>query len=181
MSDKPDKKEAAPEAAAGAAPVAKKGGLPIKMLAGVAIVMAIEGAGVFFVARMTGPQAAEADVTHIVEAEHDEFAEVPLLDDKFQNMQSGRAYIWDTSIVLKVRTKDEVMVTETLTKRAAEVKEATALLFRRAPHAQLTEPGLETLNRQLYVMFNDFVEKDAEGKERIVKVMVPKCRGFPAE
>ncbi len=182
MADKHDKKEAAPapDPAAAAKPE-KKGGLPVKMLAGVVMVMAIEGAGVFFVARMTGPKPATAEVAHLDEVTHDEFAEVPLLEDKFQNMQSGRAYIWDTSIVLKVRSKDEQLVTDTLSKRAAEVKEATSLLFRRAPHAQLTEPGLETLNRQLYVMLNDFIEKDAEGKERIVKVMVPKCRGFPAE
>lgn len=183
MADKHDKKEKepAPEATPAEAAPAKKGGLPVKLLGAVVVVMAIEGAGVFFVARMTGPQKAVADVKAVEEHHEEEFVEVPLLEDKFQNMQSGRAYIWDTSIVLKVRGKDETLVTETLTKRAAEVKEAVALLFRRAPHAQLTEPGLETLNRQLYVLLNGFVEKDAEDKDRIIKVLVPKCRGFPAE
>lgn len=180
MADKPDKKEAEAAPASAEATPAKKG-LPVKMLGAVVVVMAIEGAGVFMVARMTGPQRAAADVHAVEENHEEEFAEVPLVEDKFQNMQSGRAYIWDTSIVLKVRSKDEQLVTDTLTKRAAEVKEAVALLFRRAPHAQLTEPGLETLNRQLYVLLNTFVEKDAEDKDRIVKVMVPKCRGFPAE
>lgn len=179
MADKPDKKEG--EAAPAAPAAAPKKGLPVKMLGAVVVVMAIEGAGVFFIARMTGPQKAVAEVAAVEEHHEEEFAEVPLVEDKFQNMQSGRAYIWDTSIVLKVRTKDEQLVTDTLSKRAAEVKEAVSLLFRRAPHAQLTEPGLETLNRQLYVLLNSFVEKDAEDKDRIVKVMVPKCRGFPAE
>jgi flagellar basal body-associated protein FliL len=181
--DKAEKKEAAPapDPAGGEKPAKK--GLPVKLLGIVAVVMIAEAGLVFFVAKATGPKAAVADVKVEGHDEHDEHApvEVPLIEEKFQNMQSGRAYIWDTSIVLKVRTKDEELVTAELKKRAAEVKEGVALIFRKATHTQLTEPGLETINRQLLSYMNNVIEGDAEGKPRILRVVMPKCKGFAAD
>jgi hypothetical protein len=184
MAEKPaknDKKEAAPPPEAGTAEKPAKKGLPVKMMGIMAGVMVAEGAVVYFIAGATGPKPVAADVKHVEEEHHDEFVEIPLIDEKFQNLQSGRAYIWDASIVLKVRTKDEELVASTIEKSAAEVKEAVALVFRRAPHAQLTEPGLETLNRQLLALLNQFAGKDAEGHPRIVRVLIPKCKGYLAE
>jgi flagellar basal body-associated protein FliL len=183
MADKKDKAPApaATPAEGDAGKKEAKKGLPVKMIGIIAGIMVAEGAAVYFVMSATGPKPAAADVKHVEEEDKEEFMEVPLLEEKFQNMQSGRAYIWDTSIVLKIRTKDEEVVTKTLERKAAEVKESMATLFRRAPHAQLTEPGMETLNRQILVTLNEFIEKDAEGKERIVRVLIPKCRGFAAE
>jgi flagellar basal body-associated protein FliL len=179
--EKAEKKEAAPAESGGEA--AKKKGLPVKLLGIVAGIMIAEAALVFFIAKATGPKAAVAEVKVEGHDAHDENApvEVPLIEEKFQNMQSGRAYIWDTSIVLKVRGKDEKLVTDELKKRAAEVKEGVALIFRRATHTQLTEPGLETINRQLLSYMNTIVEPDAEGKARVLRVLMPKCKGFPAE
>ncbi len=186
MSDKPDKKpkEAAPaEPAKEGAEPAKKGP-PVKLIGAVAVIMIAEGAGVYFLASATGPKDAHADVKH-VEDEHaanaEAFVEVPLVEDKFQNMQSGRAYIWDVSIVIKVKSKDEELVTKTLERNAAEVKEGVALIIRRAAHTHLLEPGLESLNRQLVSYLNTVVDHDAEGKDRVHRVLIPKCKGFPAE
>jgi flagellar basal body-associated protein FliL len=153
------------------------------MLGIVAGIMIAEAGLVFFIAKATGPKAAVAEVKVEGHDEHDEHApvEVPLIEEKFQNLQSGRAYIWDTSIVLKVRSKDEKLVTDELKKRAAEVKEGVALIFRRASHSQLTEPGLETLNRQLLSYMNSVIEPDAENKPRVLRVVMPKCKGFAAD
>lgn len=186
MSDKAEKKpkEAAAEPAKeGAEPAAKKGP-PVKLIGAVAVIMIAEGAGVYFLASATGPKDAHADVKH-VEDEHaknaEALVEIPLVEDKFQNMQSGRAYIWDMSIVIKVKGKDEELVTKTLERNAAEVKEGVALIVRRAAHTHLLEPGLESLNRQLVSYLNTVVEHDAEGKDRVQRVLIPKCKGFPAE
>ncbi len=51
-------------------------------------------------------------------------------------------------------------------------------MFRRASPNQLREPGLETLNRQVTAYVERILGKDSEGRERIEKVMIPRCRGF---
>jgi flagellar basal body-associated protein FliL len=185
VSAKPDKKQAAPptpEAAPEAAPEKKKP--PIKTIGIVAALMIAQGVGVYMIAKMTSPKPAAADVQVDASAksDHESFVEIPLIEEKFQNLQSGRPYIWDVSIVLKVKAKDEQFVTELLQKQANEVKEGIALIFRRAPHTQLMEAGLETLNRQIYAYLNnDVVDKDAESKPRVYRILIPKCKGFPAD
>lgn len=184
MSDKPDKKKAPPAAepaAAEAAPAKKKP--PIKMIGIVGGMMVAQGVGVYMLAKMTSPKSAVADVqVHTDDKSHESYVEIPLIEEKFQNLQSGRPFIWDVSIVLKVKAKDETFVTELLQKQANEVKEGISLIFRRAPHTQLMEAGLETLNRQIYAYLNnEVIEKDAEGKPRVSRVLIPKCKGFPAD
>lgn len=183
MAAKADKKTDAPSPDQTKADGPARKGLPVKLLGIVLSVMIAEGAAVYFVVSATGPKAAMADI-QVADKDHgahDEVIEVPLVDEKFQNMQSGRAYIWDTSIVIKIKPKDEPLVTTTLQRRAAEVKEGVSLIFRRAPHSQLVEPGLETINRQLHSYLNEVVGEDAEGKPRVQRVVIPKCKGFPAE
>jgi len=184
MSDKADKKpkEAEPAPKEGEAPAKK--GPPVKLIGVVAAIMIVEAAAVYFLVSMTGPKPVQAADAKLAEG-HDEhkesFVEIPLVEDRFQNMQSGRAYIWDMSIVVKVNAKDEELVTKTLESRAAEVKEGVALIIRRSPHTHLLEPGLEALNRQVLSYLNTVVEPDAEEKPRIKRVLIPKCKGFPAE
>jgi flagellar basal body-associated protein FliL len=178
-------KEAPKEAATEAKPEApKKGGLPIKLLGGVAVVMVVEAAAVFFVAKATGPKHAQAEEVHVEGADqtdHEATAEIPLIEEKFQNLQTGRVWIWDTEIYVKVRQKNEEYVSKVLENRSAEIKEGVSMLFRRAQHSQLKEPGMETLTRQLNAYLMGIVGKDAEGKERMERVVIPKCRGFPAD
>jgi flagellar basal body-associated protein FliL len=158
----------------------KKGG-PMGAII-VAAIMVVEGAGVFMVARMTSPKSAEAVVT--VEGDHGEDAnatvEIPLIEERFQNMQTGQVWIWDTEIVLKVKSRNADAVNKVLETKAAEIKEGVAAIFRRAQLNQLKEPGLETLNRQLITFLFQMTGKDAEGHERIDRILIPKCRGFPA-
>jgi flagellar basal body-associated protein FliL len=186
MSDKADKKSApAPEKApeGGAAPAPAKKKPPIALIAVVAVVMIVEAAVVYVIAGASGPKPAAAQIDEHADKhdEHEQTVEIPLVEERFQNMQSGRAFIWDASIVLKVRAKDEELVTKTVEQRASEIKEGIALIFRRAPHSQLTEPGLETLNAQLTAYLNEVIPHDSDSKPRIQRVMIPRCRGFPAD
>ncbi len=183
MSDKKPK-EAPAEAPKEADAAPAKKGPPIKLIGMVAALMLVEAVAVYFLVSMTGPKPVQAAETKLHEGhdkDHEAFVEVPLVEERFQNMQSGRAYIWDMSIVLKVNAKDEELVTKTLERRAAEVKEGVALIVRRSPHTHLLEPGLEALNRQLLSYLNTVVEHDAEDKPRIQRILIPKCKGFPAE
>lgn len=173
--------ETKPEAAAAEAPAKKK---PTKLIGMVAGLMIVQGAVVFMVARMTGPQsagAAQADLHGAPQDDHEKTVEIPLIEDKFQNMQTGRAWIWDVSICLQVPSKNQEFVDKALQERIGEVTEGVGQIFRRAQNTQLREPGLESLNRQLHAYVTQILGKDAEGHDRFKKVLITKCTGFPAE
>ncbi len=177
MSKEPEK---AAEEGAEAAP-AKSGK---KTMIVVAALMAVEAAAVIGVMSLTGPKSAEADshVLHGTDAPDTESAkEIPLIGDRFQNLQTGRVWIWDCEIVLKVKNKNKEYVERVLNSRGAEIQEGLSTIFRKAQHVHLKEPGLETLNRQVSAFMSFVLEKDADGNERFEKVMIPKCKGFPAD
>src|SRR5688572_1995385 len=153
MADKkPDDKEKKPGGAAPAAdgaapaPPKKKGG--IKIIAVVAVLMAVEGAGLFF-ALKGGPAASEASEVH-ANLEHDPSnakEEVLVVEDQLQNLQTGSVWIWDVAVYAEVKAKHSEQLQELLTRRAAAVREGISQIFSRAQHAQLKEPERLTLNR----------------------------------
>lgn len=178
MSKEPEK---AAESADKAAAPAKSGKKTIIIVAGL---MVVEAAAVIGIMSLTGPKTAEAQEHSIEgsnEPDNEASTEVPLIGDRFQNLQTGRVWIWDCEIVLKVKNKNKEYVERVLGERAAEIQEGLSTIFRKAQHVHLKEPGLETLNRQITAFVSHTLEKDADGKERIEKVMIPKCKGFPAD
>jgi flagellar basal body-associated protein FliL len=181
MSDDAKKKEEG-GAAADAAPAKK--GLPIKTIAIVVVVMIVEAIAVFAVVGMSSKKPVEAEAKELHGEDHadkEAQVEIPLIEEKFQNMSTGRVWVWDTSVVIKVKKKNEEFVTHQLEARDAEFKEGLSMIFRRAQHSQLKEPGLETLNRQLLAFVNHALGPDAEGVNRVERVLFPKCKGFPAD
>ncbi|MCA9289254.1 MAG: hypothetical protein KDA05_11750, partial [Phycisphaerales bacterium] len=136
---------------------------PIVPLAAVLVVMIVEAVVVFMVVGATsGGSSAEASQLHDEHsAEGEQIAEVPVFTGQFQNLTSGRVYIWNTEIVLEVRRRNVEFITHQLESRQAAVREAIARIYRRMQHAQLKEPGSETLNRQLTAMLDDFFGPDA--------------------
>lgn len=163
-------------------PPAKKP--PIKTIGIVAVLMLVQGAAVFMVAKMTGPKSAEAAATQLEgvdQTDREQTVEIPLIEDRFQNMQTGRVWIWDVSIVLVVKTRNEEHVKKELERRKAEIGEGISMIFRRAQHIHLREPALETINRQITTYIDQVMGKDAEGRSRVERVLIPKCKGFPGE
>ena len=156
---------------------------PMVPVAIVAAVMVVEAVAVFMVAGMTaGGQKAQASELHDEHStEHEALAEIPLFQGKFQNLTSGRTFLWETEIVLEVRQKNKAYIEEQLEQRQAAVRDAISRIYRRMQHAQLKEPGSETLIRQLSAMLDDFFGPDPEGHSRIERVLVPVCDGYPAE
>jgi flagellar basal body-associated protein FliL len=182
---KKDQKEAKP--AAGGAPAASGGdGTPakkksMKTIGIVAAIMVLEAVGVFFVVSATGkrPESAEAhEIKGGHEADLEKSVELPLLGEKFQSMQGSQVWIWDTEMVLKIKKKNEEFVTKELERQESEIKEAVATIFRKAQPSQLREPGLDTVNSQVTAYISKVLGKDAEGKERFERLMIPKCKGF---
>ena len=161
----------------------KKGGLPLKTIIIVAAIMLIEGVVVVGLLKMTGGPsvAAAADLAGEEGADWESVVEVPLIEDRFQNMQSGRVWLWETSIVLKVKNKNKDLVEKRLERRKNEIHEGVSLIFRRAQDRHLKEPGLETVTRQLNRYIEDVFGVDADGMPRVERVIIPKCKGFPAD
>jgi flagellar basal body-associated protein FliL len=171
-------KDKKPEAPAAEAPPKR---LPIKTVAVVALIMVLEGVGVFLFVSMTGhsPQESAAGIVDGAEAEQEESVEIALVDDRFQNLQTGNVWIWKLQVYLKVKKKNEGAVNKVLEERSAEIKTSLSQLMRRMQHAQLKEPDLRTLNRQITALVN---EKFGFEKEipRVDEVLISNCEGFPA-
>jgi flagellar basal body-associated protein FliL len=160
-----------------------KKGPPIKVLGIVAGLMLAEAGAVYMFVGMTGSgtKSASAEIKGAEEGHAQQLVEIELIDDKFQNMQTGRTWMWDTQIVLKVKQRNEAFVQDELGKRAAEIREGVAQVMRRAQHGHLREPELTTLNRQLAAYLDKVFGPDAEGNSRVERVLIPKCRGFQIE
>jgi hypothetical protein len=177
MAESQKDKKPAP-AAEPEAPAKKKP--PLKVIAVVGGLMVAEAAGVYLFVGMTGhgPQTAEAQVHGAEGHADDEAVEIELVDDKFQNLQTGRVWMWDIAIYLKAKKKHETYITEELVRRDAEIREGVGQIIRRAQHGNLREPDLTTLNRQLAAYFGTVFKPDAHGNSRIDRVLIPKCKGL---
>lgn len=154
----------------------------LKVLGAVAGLMALEGAALIGFMSLTGPRAAQADV----DLEGDRQAaqlpiEIELINDKFQNMQSGRVWFWDLQVFLKVSPKNEAYVRGELERRSAEITEGISHIIRRAQHAHLKEPELRTINRQLSAFLEEVLGPDPDGESRIERILIPRCKGYQAD
>ncbi len=180
MADEETKPEATQEE--GSEESSKKGG-SLKMIIIVAAMMIAEGAGVFFlVSSMGGPNAVEASELQGLEGTGEEApVEIELVKDRFQNMQTGRVWEWRVEIFLRVRVKNVKQIVALQERDVATIKEGVALIFRRANHRHLLEPGLETITRQLTTYLNEIFGLDGDGLPLIDRVIIPECKGFPAD
>lgn len=161
----------------------KKSGLPIKTMALVLGLLVAEAAGVIAFFKLTGGPSevqgkglAEAGVSSA-----EQMQEVLIVNDKFPNHHTGRVWLWEAEIQVKVKQKHLAHVQRIVEERNAEIKSAVGRLFRTAHHNHLTEPNLETITRQLSQLLRDIFGQDAEGEERVQAVLLPNCVGFPAD
>lgn len=159
----------------------KSGGL--KTIIIVAAIMLLEGGVVFFVvSSMGGPKGVAATELEGLEGTGEEApVEVKLVEDRFQNMQTGRVWEWRVQIYLRVRQKNVGEITKIQERDEASIREGVAMIFRRAHDRHLREPGLETITRQLTAYLNEVFGLDADGLPRIDRVIIPECKGFPAD
>jgi hypothetical protein len=96
-------------------------------------------------------------------------------------MQTGRVWEWKVEIFVRVRAKNLDEVKRIQERDAATIKEGVALIFRRAHDRHLREPGLETITRQVTTYINEIFGADPDGVPRIDRVIIPECKGFPAD
>ena len=140
----------------------------------------------------------------------DEMGEIPIVAEKFTNSSSGRVWVWSVEVVAVAKQKhagaDEAAdgkkdagghggeadgdegghggsatVRAELKAKMAKVRTGIGAIFSSAQHSYFTEPGRETLSRQVLQFLREVFGQDAEGEERIRAVLIPNCLGFPAD
>lgn len=154
---------------------------PMLTLAIVAVVMVLEGAAAvgFVILSGRGASTAVASIEGEQLAEQEKTLEIELVGDRFQNLASGQAWTWNVEIVLQVKKKHEQRVRSELERRKAEITEGVSLIIRRSAHSHLTEPGLETLHRQVSAYLAEVFGMSPEGSPFVERVLIPKCQGSP--
>lgn len=176
----------------------KAGGLLTKLPVLMGGVMIIEAAVLFAGFKFLGagaPRAAEG--AELIEAEgeghgeeggHGEggeggaaidpkkSVEVSVLEFKAPNKLSGRAFLYDVSIYARTSGEHAQRVTDTIKANEALIKDRIRTIIAQSDPEKLgggTEPGLETLRRQVKHQLDEII-----GEEMIDEVLVPKCIPF---
>lgn len=157
--------------------------LPLKTIIVVLGLLIAEGAGVVFIMGMLGKpgQVQAGEPSELVLDDADQIAELLIVEDRFPNHQTGRVWLWETELQVQVKHKNRAYVEQVLEERRAEIKTGIATIWRNAHQRHLTEPNLETLNRQATTFLNEVFGHDSEGQVRIERVLIPKCVGFPVD
>ncbi|MBL8744972.1 MAG: hypothetical protein JNK58_01305 [Phycisphaerae bacterium] len=187
-----------------------KKGLPIKTIGAVAVMLLVEAVAIIAAVKMFGgpSEVKGVGLEHAEHNEGDTLVEVPVLHEKFTNASSGRVWMWDTEVIIKAKKKHAgeepgsapkkgghgedaksgagehavgPSLREELQARMAEVRTGIGAIMSSAQHAYYTEPGRETLSRQILEYLRKVFGQDAEGNERVQEVLIPKCLGFPAD
>lgn len=175
MAEKPDAKPAAAEPAKKKPPIKT-----IAIVAGVLLLEAVAITAVFVLAGGPSEVKAEAladDPAMLAEQP----AEVLVISDKFQNTRIGRTLLYDTEVYIVIKTKHVPEVQQTIDTMSASIKADIAAIFRRAEPAQLTEPELSTVRRQIKAALDERFGRDEEGNSIVLEVLIPKCTQFRAD
>jgi flagellar basal body-associated protein FliL len=191
---KPERK---PEAAAAPAEKPKGGGLAMlnktPVLLGVAMVLeaVVLFAGFKFLgsgAKSASGASASSSETKVEGVDKGEggkasskdakkTAEIKVLDFKAENKQSGRTFLYDLSVFVSVKGPDEEKVNSVIKGKEALIQDRVRTIIAESDPEKLggSEPGLETLRRQIKFQLDEIV-----GDGVIDEVLVPRCIPYPA-
>lgn len=156
---------------------------PLLTIIIVAALMVVEGAAVFALVALSGlaPQGVKGETLEgQKEAEENKTVEILLIEEHFNNNQSGRIWRWDVEAYLQVKKKHEAFVTEKLERHKAELRANIAQIVRKAMISQLQEPDSRTLTRQIEAMCREVFGVDSSDESpRFERVIIAKCQGMP--
>ncbi len=167
-----------------AAPNTPRKSFPLKTLLILVGVLLLEGLAVSAAFLLAGkPAQVEADPNAPdAQALANQPVEELVVSEKFQNSRTGRTYLYDTEIYILVKRKHQSQVQTKLQDMTARLTTEIATIFRSAEPAQLDEPTLATVTRQVQAKLDELLGKDVETGESVVdKVLVRKCIKFRAD
>ncbi len=194
MSDKAEKKhDSAPAAPAGGAgeKKAKGGGLLTKLPVLLGGAMVLEAAVLFAGFKFLGgggPKAVSAvelattekgdgkGPASATDADKNKSVEILVIDFRSPNKISGRTYLYDVRIVVSTKAEFGDKVKSIIADREALITDRIRTIIAQSDPEKLgggSEPGLETLRRQVKYQLDEIV-----GEGLITEVLVPKCIPF---
>ena len=105
--------------------------------------------------------------------------ELAVLDFKAPNKLTGRTFLYDVSIYLVTRDEHKDKVKQTISEREATIKDRIRTIIAQSDPDKLgggSEPGLETLRRQVKYQLDEIV-----GEGLIDEVLIPRCIPYRAD
>ena len=96
-----------------------------------------------------------------------------VLEFKAPNKQTGRTFLYDVSIFAVAKADHQKAVEETIKAREATIKDRIRTIIAQSDPDKLgggSEPGLETLRRQVKYQLDELV-----GEGMINEVLIPRC------
>jgi flagellar basal body-associated protein FliL len=128
--------------------------------------------------------AAEGGAKPAAKIDGKKIVEIPVLGTKdapFRalNRQNGRMFFYDVSIYVDVKAEHEDHVKDVIQDRGALIQDRVRTIIAQCDPDKLgggSEPGLETLRRQVKYQLDEIV-----GEGIIDEVLVPKCIPFRAD
>jgi flagellar basal body-associated protein FliL len=159
-----------------------KKGLPIKTIIIILIMMVAEAAVIIGAISFLG-KPSDVQATGLADTDPmEEVVEIPVLAERFVNKSTGRAWLWDTEVVVKVKRRHAEEVRAKIDQRRAEIRTAINSIWATAQDAYFHEPGRATLSRQVLEYFHDTFGEDPVTEEPLIQdVLIPKCLGFPSD
>jgi flagellar basal body-associated protein FliL len=162
----------------------KKKKLPIKTFLILVAVLLIEAAAISLSFMFSGgPASVRANTAaETLAAQAQKLVEVQVANDRFQNVKTGRTYLYETEIYIVVKKKYQTKVEEKVKDMAQEINTEISYIFRRAEPAHLIEPTLSTLTRQIHAKLDELLgPAEDDGKSMIEKVLISKCTQYRAD
>ncbi len=125
------------------------------------------------------PPAGEGGAAATGAGDKKKVVELKVLDFRCPNKVSGRTFLYDGSIYAVTTAENADKVKQTLADRGALIQDRVRTIIAQADPEKLgggSEPGLETLRRQVKFQLDEIV-----GDGMITEVLVPKCTPFRAD
>lgn len=120
--------------------------------------------------------AAEAGGTTAPTLDKKALYEVEVLKSRFLNKQGGRTFLYDVTVFAVVKGANSKKVEERIQQRKNLISDRVRTIIAQSDPEKLgggSEPGLETLRRQVKYQLDDIV-----GEGMIEEVLVPQCIPF---
>ena len=188
MAEKAEKKpdSAAPPAGAKASDAPESSGLLTKTPVLLGGVMIIEALVLFAGFKFLGSGPKPSSGAELVgedgrsgakgESTGNKTVEIPVVDFKAPNKANGRTFLYDVSIFVVAKPQFEQRLKDIFKDRGALIQDRIRTIIAESDPEKLaggSEPGLETLRRQIKYQLDEIV-----GEGMIDEVLVPRCIPF---
>jgi flagellar basal body-associated protein FliL len=151
----------------------KKGKIRLLMVVVVALLMGVEGLGMFMLARAIGPDPAPALAAAGSSApdadDAEDLAEIELAESRPNNKLSGKFITFHIRVSALVSSDDLDRVKQLVRVKRARLEDGVNTVIRSAQPKHFNEPGYDTLKRRLKHEFDRIFGDD----ELVKEVLIP--------